>query len=126
MERNADLTVLYLDDEEINLFIFEANFKHKFEVITAANPEEALKVLEEDRQKISAVISDMRMPGMNGVEFIRSARKQNDKIPYYILSGFNYNEEINQAINEKIVKRFFEKPFNVTEIERELIETAAR
>lgn len=120
MTEKKSVYILYLDDEDINLFIFKANFKSKFNIITSNSPSEALDLLELHQDKIVIVISDMRMPGMNGIEFIKKARIQHDNLHYYILTGFDYNEEIEEAIHKNIVHKFFSKPFNVQEIETEI------
>lgn len=109
-------TILYLDDEEINLFIFKSNFDDKYEVITSDSPSEALEQIRNTEQ-IGAVISDMRMPGMNGVEFITKASEAHPDIPYYILTAFDDNEEINEAVNKGLIKECFKKPFDKALIE---------
>jgi two-component system response regulator (stage 0 sporulation protein F) len=105
------VTILYLDDEEVNLFIFKSSFKSDFNVITTTSPEEAIQQIA-NNDAIKAVVSDMRMPVMNGVEFISKVRTAKPKIPCYILTGFDFNEEINAALNAGVVSRSFEKPFD--------------
>lgn len=112
-----NLTVLYVDDEPINLKLFEINFKKKFKIITAESGLEGLKKLE-NHTDIIVVISDMRMPEMNGIEFIRKAREQYTGISYFILTGFDFNAEISKAIEEKIILEYFQKPFNMGKIEQ--------
>lgn len=109
-------TILYLDDEEVNLFIFKSNFDDKFNVITSSTPAEALEQIGSEVQ-IGAVISDMRMPGMNGVEFITKASQAHPNIPYYILTAFDDNEEINQAVDSGLIEECFKKPFDKDLIE---------
>jgi response regulator RpfG family c-di-GMP phosphodiesterase len=111
-----NITVLYVDDEEINLFIFERAFKNIYNVITAISGEEGLRKLDAHSNDIIVVISDMRMPGMNGIEFIRSAKNKYSNIAYYILTAFDYNEEIKQAIDENLINKFFTKPFDIEAI----------
>ena len=59
-------TILYVDDEDVNLMLFELNFKKKFNVLTALNGEKGLEILK-DNNNVEVVISDMKMPGMNGI-----------------------------------------------------------
>ena len=124
MANYSNITILYLDDEEVNLFIFKANFKNKFNVITSDDPRKALEELKQHKDEIIVVISDMRMPVMNGLEFIEKARKIHDNIFYYILTGFDYNEEIEKALKENLIHKFFSKPFDAKEIESEVIQVA--
>lgn len=112
-----DITILYVDDEEPNLFLFKVAFEEKYEVITSRSGMEGLEKLDLEHDKIIVVISDMKMPEMNGVEFIRKARDLYNHIGYFILTGYDYNDEIDQAIKEEIVHKFFTKPFKQEEIE---------
>ncbi|MEP5103489.1 MAG: response regulator, partial [Ekhidna sp.] len=67
--------ILYIDDEEANLLLFRISFEGEREVLLANSPEEGLKKLAEHRERIRAVISDMHMPKMNGVQFIEKAQE---------------------------------------------------
>ena len=102
--------ILYLDDEIINLNLFQLTFKGALKIFTTSDCKVALSMVEE-RTEIKAVISDMKMPMMNGLEFIRSAREIRSDIPYYILSGFQSNDDIQEALDNNIIKEFFQKPF---------------
>ena len=113
---NEKQTILYVDDEEINLVVFEANFIGKFNVITADSGFEGIKILE-NKPDIPIVISDMKMPGMNGIEFIKIAKKQFPNIVYFILTGFDITDEISSALDDKLINDYFKKPFNGREIE---------
>lgn len=113
------ITLLYVDDEILNLTLFKHNFKKEYNIFTAESGEEGLDILKQSNE-ISAVISDMKMPGMNGVEFIRTAKNMFPEISYFILTGFDINEEIADALNEKVIEKYFRKPFNKTEIRRSL------
>jgi response regulator RpfG family c-di-GMP phosphodiesterase len=116
MNKEGEITILYVDDEDINLFIFNKSFSHKYTVLTASSGNEGLDLLSAHQDKIIVVISDMRMPGMNGVEFITKAKKLHNKIEYFILTGFEFNDDIKTAIENKIVQKFFTKPFDYEEI----------
>jgi len=109
--------ILYVDDEETNLLLFRLAFENGREVLLANSPLEGLMKLSENKHRIVAVLSDMHMPQMNGVEFVNEARKELSEIPYFILSGYAFNEEIELALQEKKIASFFTKPFNKTEIE---------
>ncbi|MFY0685827.1 MAG: response regulator [Cyclobacteriaceae bacterium] len=112
-----DIAILYVDDEPANLFLFKARFSREYPVYTAESAQVGLKELEDHKDKIIVVISDMRMPQMNGVEFIRKARQTFDKLVYFILTGFEYDQEIEEALNKKLISRFFTKPFDKREID---------
>ena len=116
------IKVLYVDDEEINLFLFSNHFKEKYEVLTAADGVKALSVLDENTG-IIVVISDFRMPKISGVEFIRQARDKYPEKNYFILSGFDTTEEIKQALAEGIILEKFTKPLRYDKIENVIEET---
>jgi len=118
----AELTrVLYVDDEPLNLMLFKANFKNKFNVLIADSGYKGLELLK-DNPNTSVVISDMKMPGINGLEFIRLAKKEYPSISFYILTGFDITDEISQAIEEGLIHKYFRKPFNIKEIESAIFE----
>jgi len=119
MSKNVKL--LYVDDEEINLELFSIVFKAKFEVLTAKSGKEGLSILE-DNQDVSVVISDMKMPGLNGIEFIKIAKDKYMNIVYFILTGFEITDEISNALSSKLINKYFKKPFNSKEIENSIVE----
>ncbi|TGK79336.1 response regulator [Leptospira bourretii] len=107
--------LLYVDDEILNLYLFRDYFKNEFEVIVAKSGKEAIEELSENLD-VQFVISDMRMPEMNGLEFITEAKNIRPNITYCILTGYDLTPEIQTAIIEKKVARYFSKPFDPTEI----------
>jgi len=119
---NENITILYVDDETINLQIFEINFRKKYKVITAMSGKEGLEKLE-GHNDILVVVSDMKMPGMNGIEFIKKAKETHEHVVYFILTGFDITEEISDAIKDNTINQYFRKPFNMKEINM-AIETA--
>ncbi|HCT52271.1 MAG TPA: histidine kinase, partial [Balneola sp.] len=79
------------------------------------NPEKGLEILKEDAS-FDVVISDMKMPGMNGLEFIKRAKEFYINCPYLILSGYHKIPEIEEALEEGFISNFLQKPFEVEEI----------
>jgi len=70
--------------------------------------------------EISVVVSDMKMPEMNGIQFIARAKKDYANIKYFILSGYELTDEIVDALNNKLILKYFKKPFNMKEIEENI------
>lgn len=115
--------VLCVDDERINLLILEKLLGKNFEVLTADSGDSGLKVLEQN-PSISFVISDMKMPGMNGLQFIAKAKeKWRDKV-YFILSGYSLSEEIQEALDKGLILAYFEKPADLQKIQKALMENS--
>lgn len=112
--------ILYVDDEEVNLVIFEANFKNSFEVITASSGAEGLELLNTKAQDVEVVISDMKMPLMNGLDFIKQAKSIKGDIKYYLLTAFYQSEEIEKALREKSISGVFTKPLDKDIISTEI------
>jgi len=115
---NTITTILYVDDEDMNLFLFDSAFSTKYNVITATSGQQGLDKLYEHKSDIVVVISDMRMPGMNGIEFIAKAKEKFENIAYFILTGFAYDDNIDRALKTGLISKFFTKPFKINEIEK--------
>ena len=121
---NNPATLLYVDDEPLNLQLFAFNFKHKFDVKTAESGNDGLEILRSD-PNVSVIISDMKMPGMNGIEFIKAAKRDFPHISYFILTGFDITEEIADALKQGLIHKYFRKPFNMKEIDASIQEAIA-
>jgi sigma-B regulation protein RsbU (phosphoserine phosphatase) len=106
--------ILYLDDERDNLIVFNSAFRREYEVHLASSGQEGLEILKE--HEIMVIITDQRMPGMTGIQFLEKI------IPVYphcirmILTGFSDIEAIIQAINTGRVYRYITKPWNKEEL----------
>lgn len=111
--------VLYVDDERLNLMLFVAHLDKKYNVLTADSGEVGLTILKENRG-IRVVVSDMKMPHMNGIEFIKKALEITPDTIFYILTGFEITKEIQQALDEGLIRKYFRKPFNIKEISAEI------
>ncbi|MFK7971378.1 MAG: response regulator [Bacteroidia bacterium] len=111
--------LLCIDDEPINLLIMDKILGKKYGVFTARGGEEALDILE-NTSEIELVISDMHMPVMNGMEFIKEARRRFSNKKYFILSGYAKTEEIQAALDANIISEYFQKPANFQKIEQAL------
>ena len=112
---NNKAKILYVDDEELNLKLFEINFQKHYEVFTADNGYNGLEILEKNPDTL-VIVSDMKMPKMNGIEFIKTAKIKFPEKKYFILTGFEITEEISQAIESGLIVKYFKKPFNIKEI----------
>ncbi|MBN2486252.1 MAG: response regulator [Bacteroidales bacterium] len=108
--------ILYIDDEELNVKLFAHNFSRNFDVVTGLSGIDGLALLEKNPD-IKVVISDMKMPYMHGLEFIAIASEKYREKKYFILTGFDITEEIQHALDSKLIVKYFSKPLNVKEIE---------
>jgi two-component system, response regulator, stage 0 sporulation protein F len=111
--------ILYVDDEAVNLMLFEANLERKYSILTAENGLLGLEILSKNND-VKVVISDMKMPYMSGIEFIKEAIKIAPHMDFYILTGFEITDQIQEALNMGIIRKYFRKPFNINEISSEI------
>ena len=107
--------ILYVDDEINNLEVFKATFRRDFKIETALSAELALQYL--DKNPIPPVIlSDQRMPRMNGSEFLKIiSEKYPDSIRMLITAYADLDATI-QAINQGKIYHYIEKPFNPEDV----------
>lgn len=117
MEKNV--TILYVDDEPTNLALFEINFGEHYTILTAENGFSGLDVLAQNPD-IPLIISDMKMPRMNGLEFITKANELYPDKKFYILTGYEITSEIQQSLNTGLIRKYFSKPLNVKAIDDEI------
>lgn len=111
--------ILYVDDEEMNLLLFEANLESEYQILTAENGFKGLEIIS-NHQDLKIVISDLKMPEMNGIEFIKKAKKQAPDIRFYILTGFEKTREMQEAIDQGLIRKYFHKPFDMNAISLEI------
>ena len=107
--------ILLVDDEgNILLSLKRILRNEEYEVLTAQNALEGLGILRDN--PINLVISDMKMPGMDGVEFLKTVRIKYPGIVRIILTGHGDVKAAVSAINEGEVYRFLLKPWNNDEL----------
>jgi response regulator RpfG family c-di-GMP phosphodiesterase len=104
-------TVLCVDDEKsIVNSIKRLVRREDYRLLTANSGREGLKLLAEN--DVQVVISDQRMPEMNGTEFLKQVKELYPDVLRIILSGYTEVDSITEAINEGSVYKFFLKPWN--------------
>jgi YesN/AraC family two-component response regulator len=113
--------VLYVDDEYINLDLLRLTFLNEFEIITAESGEEGLQLLDQGLD-IKVVISDLRMPGMSGLEFIREIKMRYPEKVCMLLTGFMESEVMMEGFNQELLFRYLMKPFNKDELKKAILE----
>ena len=113
---NANINVLYIDDEPVYLTAFRGSFRRAYNVFTARSAAEAMEILKE--KNIQVIISDNRMPGISGIEFFKSILTQHKYSVRILLTAYKDLNEAVEAINGAHVYRFILKPWNETEMEK--------
>ena len=112
----GEVRVLYVDDEPSLCRAFARMFGNEqgFEVATSTSPLEAANLLE--HQPFDVVISDLRMPGMDGIELLSAVRERRPEARRLLVSGFADLETALHAINKVGVDRLLTKPCDTSEL----------
>ncbi len=106
--------ILVVDDEENMLALFKKVLgKEGYQIETAASGEEALNRLE--KEWFDLVISDLKLPGMNGLELLKKVRAANPAVPYLVLTAFGTIDSAVAAMREGAYD-YLTKPVNNEEI----------
>lgn len=105
------IPILYVDDEEMNLQLFDMLLNANFEVYKANSVDSAIQLLQQ-HQEIQVVFTDWRMPGKDGLQFAREAREKFNDRRIVMISAFMRNNEIDQAIKEGHLASYLPKPFD--------------
>lgn len=102
--------LLVVDDEPDNLDLLYRTFYREFRVLRAESGHAALEILEA-QPDVAVIISDQRMPGMSGTEFLRQTASKYPNIIRIILTGYTDVEDLVDAINEGKVFKYVTKPW---------------
>jgi len=114
-------SVLYVDDDPGNLTCFKYLYRSDYEIHLAQSAEEGLKILHQ--HPVDLVISDQRMPGMNGIEFLKRVLTEFPHVVRMIVTGYSDIKTVIQAINQGQVYYYFTKPWDDKEM-RQVIKRA--
>ena len=101
--------ILCVDDEPQVLESIKLNLRRSYSVSTALNGVEALTVLSQS-QDIAVIVSDMRMPSMNGAVFLAKARQLAPDAVRMLLTGQSDIDTAIAAVNDGQIFRFLTKP----------------
>lgn len=111
----SKLKLMVVDDEPDNLDLLYRTFRRDFQVYKAESGPSALEVLEKEGE-MAVIISDQRMPQMNGTEFLgRTVERFPDTIRI-LLTGYTDVEDLVEAINSGQVFKYITKPWNPAEL----------
>jgi response regulator RpfG family c-di-GMP phosphodiesterase len=110
-------TILYVDDEEINLELFKANFDDDYNVLLALSGHEGLELVKSNN-KINIIVSDVKMPGMSGFEFIRRVKAIAPEKICIVLSAYAQTDLSDSSMVEKDIYRYLNKPWRRPEMSR--------
>ncbi|HEY9762054.1 MAG TPA: SpoIIE family protein phosphatase [Trichocoleus sp.] len=117
------LKLMVVDDEPDNLDLLYRTFRREFQVYKATSGLEALEILNEIGE-MAIIISDQRMPKMNGTEFLsRTVERFPDTIRI-VLTGYTDVEDLVEAINSGKVFKYITKPWNPESLRSVVLQSA--
>ncbi len=108
--------ILIIDDEKNICIAAQAILKEcGYKTITANNGEEALKIYKKKHKNINAIILDMQMPKMSGLEVFLAMKKIEKNVKVILTSGFGQDSRVKKAIQSGI-NIFIQKPYTMTDL----------
>jgi two-component system, probable response regulator PhcQ len=110
-------TILYVDDEEKSLKYFTRAFGDKFNILSAANAADGYRLLEEHRDEIALLMTDQRMPGEKGVEFLQRARQLHPEAIRILTTAYSDFDVAIEAVNSAAIYKYVTKPWDIPELE---------
>ena len=118
---NQRPSILVVDDELLIRDLLYDFFKdHGWDISIAENGEKAMEVLKD--KNVDLVLSDVKMPEMDGLDLSRKLRESYPKIPVVLMTGYPSVESAVSALRTK-VDDYVVKPFNINQLFK-LIESA--
>ena len=110
--------VLFVDDEEPNLVVFEAVCGDEFPVLTASSGAAGLELMKE--HEIGVVLTDQRMPGMTGIELLEKVEAEYPDAIRLLITAYSDLQAAEDAINRGHVRRYMRKPWDPETLRAEL------
>ncbi len=107
--------VLFVDDEPNILQAIKRAIRKDFDVFIAVGPEAGLKAVSEE-PTFALIVSDMRMPGMSGVDFLAAAKQLSPQSVRVMLTGNSDQKTAMDAVNDGEVFRFLTKPCDIGQL----------
>ena len=112
-------TILFVDDEENILHsLIRLLRKEGYRILTATCGADGLEMLKE--HDVHLVVTDQRMPGMSGTEFLAKVKENYPEIIRIVLSGYTEVDTITESINKGHIYKFMLKPWNDQNLKLEI------
>jgi two-component system sensor histidine kinase/response regulator len=110
----TNANVLYVDDLQTNLILFQATFDKDYNIILADSPQKALEILRE--QKVQVLVTDQRMPEMTGTELLELVAEEFPDIRRFLLTAYTDFETVVEAVNRGHIHGYINKPIKAAEV----------
>jgi serine phosphatase RsbU (regulator of sigma subunit)/CheY-like chemotaxis protein len=119
----SKLKLMVVDDEHDNLDLLYRTFRREFQVFKADGAIKALELLDKEGE-MAVIISDQRMPLMNGTEFLSKTVERFPETIRILLTGYTDVEDLVEAINSGKVFKYITKPWNPENL-KDVVQQAA-
>ncbi len=108
--------ILFVDDEEKSRKAFQRAFAKDYGVQLAGSADEALEILRRNWAEIAVIVTDQRMPGMRGVDFLVESQKIKPECIRILTTAYADMDVALRAINEGHIYQFVHKPWDVNSL----------
>ena len=108
-------TILLVDDNIDILEVLQSTLQEDYQVLKACNAQDGLNML--GANKVDLIITDQRMPGMTGIEFLEKTLAFNPRMIKILLTGYTETKDLIDAINQGRVYRYITKPFKPNDLQ---------
>jgi two-component system probable response regulator PhcQ len=112
--------ILYVDDEEKSLKYFARAFGEHFQILTATNAVDGLKVLQERGRDIGVLMTDQRMPGEKGIWLLEQSRRLHPNVIRILATAYADMATAIEAVNTGAIYRYVTKPWDPEQMEQSL------
>lgn len=109
-------SILYVDDEEKSLKYFKKAYESEFTIMTTQSGAEALRIIDQEGDKIGVVISDQRMPGQTGVDLLGNVRRIRPNIVRMLTTAYSDLDSAIEAVNSGAIFKYIVKPWDIREL----------
>jgi DNA-binding NtrC family response regulator len=120
MSSNNKIVSVVDDDIGTTIFFHEALRQNidRVSVFSFNDPIMAFEHFTENKENYALVISDLRMPGLNGLELLKKVKTLNPKVRTILMSAYNFEEEelYQQYMNEGVINSTIEKPVTMNRL----------
>lgn len=105
------------DEQELSTLFKDYLSTHGYDVVSFTNPILALEHFKSNSNGISLIITDLRMPGLNGIEFANKVRELNDNVKIFLITAFDIQDLVDKPgyLDSKIEK-VIQKPIKLNQL----------
>jgi len=112
----SNFIVIFVDDEDKTVKYFERIFGTEFRIIGTTEPESVLDIIADHPREIAVVISDQRMPKINGVDLLSAVKEKNSNIIRILTTAYADLDDNIAAINKSNVFSYLTKPWDIQQV----------